>query len=208
MDRAAVAIFVKTPGLSPIKTRLARDIGEAQALAVYRRLLELTERQVRDAAATGLIDGYFAVAEEDAMGDPLWSSLPVVAQGEGDLGMRLAKVYTELEGRYRRVLLIGADCPELTAELLLEAAAGERFTVGPAVDGGFYLFAGSTPLPSSLWQGVEYSAATTAKMLIDRLSAFGAVQLLPTLADIDTVDDLNRLRNVLGIEVGVVNSGD
>jgi glycosyltransferase A (GT-A) superfamily protein (DUF2064 family) len=32
----ALAIFVKTPGLSPVKTRLAEGIGQARAEAFYR----------------------------------------------------------------------------------------------------------------------------------------------------------------------------
>ena len=33
----AVAIFVKTPGLSPLKTRLAKGIGSALATEFHRR---------------------------------------------------------------------------------------------------------------------------------------------------------------------------
>ena len=128
MDRAAVAIFVKTPDYSPIKTRLARDIGEEQAVAIYLRLLAIVEQRVLDAVGSGAIDGYFAVAEQDAMEDPLWRSMPVLGQGEGGLGARLSKIYTELGERYQRVVLIGADCPELTSELMLKAAAASATT--------------------------------------------------------------------------------
>ena len=196
MNRAAVAIFVKTPGYSPVKTRLAREIGEEQAVRVYRQLLAIVEQRVLEAAG---VDGYFAVAEREAADDPLWRLLPVMSQGEGGLGTRLAKIYTELLQRYTRVVLIGADCPELTTELVLEAATpAPHFLIGPATDGGFYLFAGSTPLPASLWEGVQYSVASTAAQLIDGLAPFGMVKLLPPLADLDTLDDLNRVKEIVG----------
>ena len=36
----ALAIFVKTPSLSPVKTRLAQSIGEDKAIAFYMLCLE------------------------------------------------------------------------------------------------------------------------------------------------------------------------
>lgn len=195
MGRAAVAVFVKTPGYSPVKTRLAREIGEERARGVYLQLLAIVERRVKGAVG---VDGYFAVAEHEAVRDPLWRMLPVVHQGDGGLGIRLAKIYSELLAKYDRVVLIGADCPELSSELIVDAAQrGPEFCVGPAIDGGFYLFAGSVPLPTSLWEAIEYSAATTAGELISALNPYGAVELLPPLTDLDTADDLKRLQSVM-----------
>jgi glycosyltransferase A (GT-A) superfamily protein (DUF2064 family) len=50
-----LAVFVKTPGLSPIKTRLAASVGEQKALEFYRRSLRVTEAVVH-AAVKGAVN--------------------------------------------------------------------------------------------------------------------------------------------------------
>ncbi len=44
---AAIAIFVKTPGLSPVKTRLAATIGEEKAKEFYLLSLKAVEKTVK-----------------------------------------------------------------------------------------------------------------------------------------------------------------
>ena len=201
MSSCAIAIFVKTPGYSPIKTRLARELGEEEALRIYRSLLTIVEESVGEAVrACRELNPYWAVAEEDALGDALWQSFPTIDQGTGGLGTRLHKVYAELLERFDRVLLIGADCPLLSASVLVSAAERiqakpqPQFVIGPATDGGFYLFGGAQAIASSVWEGVSYSSSSTASELIDRLAGQGLVVRLPTLSDVDTVDDLEVLR--------------
>lgn len=48
MKNKLVIIFVRNPELGKVKTRLAMTIGEAQALSIYKLLLDHTERVVRD----------------------------------------------------------------------------------------------------------------------------------------------------------------
>ena len=75
----------------------------------------------------------------------------MVQQGEGDLGARLDCVYAALRhGGAPAVALLGADAPQLSPKHLAEAGflaleAGANFVIGPATDGGFYLFAGKAP---------------------------------------------------------------
>ena len=42
MKHGAAAIFVKTPGISPIKTRLAVGIGQANAESFYKMSCQAT----------------------------------------------------------------------------------------------------------------------------------------------------------------------
>ena len=42
----AIALFVKTPGLSPVKTRLAASIGAEAALGLYRLCLRCVDEAV------------------------------------------------------------------------------------------------------------------------------------------------------------------
>jgi hypothetical protein len=79
-----IAIFVKTPGLSPVKTRLAAAIGEKRALEFYRLAIEA----VREVVSASGLQACWAVAEETAD----WTGFPVIFQGEGALGTIMSTV--------------------------------------------------------------------------------------------------------------------
>lgn len=202
----AIAVWVKTPGYTPAKTRLANAIGTAAAETFYRLAVAAVREVVDDACllAPGLFAPYWAVAEGDVAAHACWAGFPVVAQGEGELGERLANVYDVLEARHRAVLFIGADSPQLSPRVLVQAATmlvassnGPEFVLGPAVDGGFYLFGGRRPLPRAVWTGVTYSASATLHDLIAALEPIGVVHLLGTTYDVDTIDELLLLRDDL-----------
>ena len=121
---AALAIFVKTPGLSPIKTRLAQTLGDAAAIEFHRRACVAVAAAADAATRAGLpIVAYWAVAERVALESDEWSGLPRLWQGEGDLGTRLDAVHTVLQARHGTALLFGADTPQLSVELLAQALA-------------------------------------------------------------------------------------
>lgn len=194
MTRPAVAAFVKTPGSSPVKTRLAAVVGEVNAEWFYRLCVAATRAVVRSAE----LAPYWAVAEEGALADPIWNSLDRVPQGPGELGERLDRVYRMLLRRHPAVLLIGADAPLLTREMLEAAAKAVRepatpFALSRSADGGYALFAGSRPLPSEAWTTVPYSCERTAEVFVGKLLPFGAVADLTPLDDVDSFDDLRRL---------------
>ncbi|MEO6966958.1 MAG: DUF2064 domain-containing protein [Rhodanobacteraceae bacterium] len=200
---AALAIFVKTPGHSPIKTRLAAAIGEDNAIAFYQlavtAVAQLAARTQEPACA---LRAYWAVAEAAALDDPVWRALPRIAQGKGNLGARLHHVYSTLQARHGRVLLLGADAPQVTIALLRAASAAlddpaTPFVLGNAHDGGFWLFGGRVPIPEAVWRGVHYSQARTADELRSALMPLGRIAQLPRLTDVDTAPDLGALADAL-----------
>lgn len=199
-----VAVFVKTPGLSPVKTRLAQGIGPERAAAFYglacgavREVIEAARKEAPP------VQGHWAVAEAGA--EPAWRDLPAVAQGEGGLGTRLAVVYEAMraQDRFGAAVLVGADAPQISpATFALTRAAledGADFVLGPAADGGFYLFAGRRPLPAELWESVPYSQGGTAAALKQRLALMGRVTALGRLTDVDTAADLAAARAELAV---------
>lgn len=196
---AAVAVFVKTPGLSPLKTRLAAHIGKEKAEEFYFLSLKALESVLKKAHEKDAnLSCFWAVAEENGLDNPLWESFPKVFQGEGSLGERLHHVFSYLIKSHETVLLIGADCPELSTEHLEQAAKilGKKtasFVLGPALDGGFYLFGGRTPLPKHIWIETPYSEGTTFDTIYKSLKELGKVELLNSAQDIDTLEDLIAL---------------
>lgn len=187
----AVAVFVKTPALSPVKTRLAAAIGPEAALALYRASIDCVCAAV-DASA---LSPYWAVAE--AGGATHWSEWPVLLQPEGDLGARMRGVYQQLIQRHPAVLLVGADVPALSADLLGAAAAGlqgaGRRVIAPARDGGFVLFGANVDLGQAPWSAVDYGSPGTAAAFLAQVGADLPLLRLPEQQDLDTLDDLRAL---------------
>lgn len=188
----AIAIFVKTPGLSPVKTRLARDWGRTRA-ETWHRLAAACVAASALQADIGPV--YWAVAEEDGMQASLWSGLPRLYQGQGGLGQRMASIYHWLLDHHGSGLLLGADAPQWNPAWLQDAARWlsqpePRLCLGPARDGGFWTFAGNRPIPLHAWTGVGYSQAETGLSFRRALNDYGGWLELPTLTDLDQLADL------------------
>jgi uncharacterized protein len=193
--RGAVAVFVKTPGLSPVKTRLQRVRGMAFAEQWHRLAAQATASVVVDAARRKGMHACWAVAEAQALEHPLWAGLPCVAQGEGDLGERMARVHGVLVARHGSCILLGADAPQLQVEVLLQAAtwvrdAAPRCAIGFAADGGFWLFGGNRAVSAKTWTDVRYGGPDTGRDFHAAMAMHGECLVLPPLRDVDEDEDL------------------
>ncbi len=195
-----LAIMVKTPGHSALKTRLAADCGAPWAIAWYQRAAACVAAVVKDCAHSGQhITPYWAVAESEAAAHRQWSGFATLNQGDGDLGTRMAHVHHHLVQKHGAGILIGADAPQLCGNWLDQACAwlaqpSARQVIGPASDGGFWLYGGNRMAPASLWQSVVYSQADTATHFRKALAAQGEWLSLPNLTDVDTIADLAAMR--------------
>lgn len=195
--RRAIACFVKTLGYSNVKTRLASSIGMDRANEFYRLSLGCTEKEMIELKSK--VTPYWAVAEVNAVNEPVWQSLPVVEQGGGSLGERLNNVYQKLLHKYDEVFLIGADSPQIRwSHLELDKALQYHdFAVGLCEDGGFYIFGGRKEIPREAWLNITYSEATTGASLMMELERLGSVKRLPVQFDVDELNDLNHLKSIL-----------
>lgn len=198
----AIAIFVKTPGYSAVKTRLAEGIGEQAARAWYEQAAQTVAAVARQAGERHGAEVYWAVAEDAALAHEVWWDLPNLAQGEGGLGARMGRVHAELVARHDAGLLLGADTPQLAVTHLVEAlrwcdAASTRHALGPARDGGFWLYAGNRVTPLPAWESVGYSRSDTARNLRAVVGEPEAWLDLPTLTDVDRSDDLAAMEREL-----------
>lgn len=199
MAAGGIAIFVKTPGYSAVKTRLAAEAGEAFACEWHRRAAA-TVAEVAGAVAAGCDASlYWAVAEPEAIRDHVWADRPNLAQGAGGLGARMGRVHAELVARHGSGVLLGADAPQLDARALRQACVwladpAARQTLGPARDGGFWLYGGNRATAAERWEEVVYSRSDTAARFEAAFGDRGDWLLLPPLTDVDRADDLVALR--------------
>jgi uncharacterized protein len=199
----ALVIFVKTPGFSPVKTRLARHLGVTQAEAFH---LASTRAVASIAQCLGQqtdVVSYFAVAEQEALNNKNWQALPTLWQGEGGLGQRMALVYQQLLRRHDFVIIVGSDIPQMTVAELYAAATWlvdkqqSRLVYGASADGGFWLCGGNCAIPEPLWTNVRYSVADTGAQFLKGIIPLGEVQMQSTLCDVDELEDLIELRKSL-----------
>ena len=116
-------IFARQPVLGRVKTRLAADIGDEAALAVYRELLSITAEAVTAAKQPATV--WLADAPTPPPAAlPEWPSLPWQPQAAGDLGQRMTAAFAHaFASGATAVAIIGTDCPGLRASHLTQAFA-------------------------------------------------------------------------------------
>jgi len=184
-------IFAKNPELGKVKTRLAATIGDAKALEVYKELLSYT-CDISSKTNTEKVVFYSNKIEQ---GD-LWDDAgfeQAVQQGE-DLGERMANA---IENKFNdnKVVIIGTDCKELTADIIDQAFKTLDFVdvvIGPAQDGGYYLI-GMKSLELNLFENIHWSTSQVLDETIGKINTRKlSFLLLKTLSDIDTEEDLKK----------------
>jgi glycosyltransferase A (GT-A) superfamily protein (DUF2064 family) len=121
-----ILIFAKAPVAGKVKTRLIPALGAEGAAALAAEMLH---RTAGEAAAAAL--GPVELCADPDPGHPDWKSqippgLDLSAQGDGDLGQRLARAARRTIEGGERILLIGTDCPGLDRVRLAEAASSAR----------------------------------------------------------------------------------
>jgi len=188
--RNTVFVFARAPRLGAVKRRLARDIGARAALEFHRATMLAL---LRGLVAERRVRTVLAVTPDHAR-FPVPVRVPRVPQGAGDLGTRMQRAAARVP--HGRVVIIGCDIPDARpADVLAAFRALDRADAvfGPAEDGGYWLVGLSPRRPASPFAAVRWS---TAHALADTLANFRGrrVTFLRTLRDVDTAQDLNRLR--------------
>ncbi|HET9031739.1 MAG TPA: DUF2064 domain-containing protein [Dokdonella sp.] len=198
----AIAIFVKTPALSPVKTRLWPQLGRGKSERLHLASAAAVRSMVEKSSHAGTTTGYWAIAEAAELSASHWPGLHHVEQGMGSLGERMACVYRQLRTHHRGVILIGADAPQLQSHHLVQMAewldsTAPRLGIGRAEDGGFWLFGGNQDLVESAWTRAHYSRATTSVEFIEAMSGYGDWLELDILRDIDEASDIEPVQVAL-----------
>lgn len=187
-------IFIRNPQLGKVKTRLARTLGNEEALRIYQILLEKTRLAALGCAAERWLLYSDFVDEQDAW---LPESFQKQTQSPGDLGERMEAAFKKaFEAGASKVAIIGSDCPELSGEVLEQAFAlldSNDFVLGPVPDGGYYLI-GMRAFDPSVFQGIEWSTESVREKTLEKIASAGkSCAFLPLLTDVDTEEDWRKL---------------
>jgi rSAM/selenodomain-associated transferase 2/rSAM/selenodomain-associated transferase 1 len=196
---ARLIVFTRFPEPGQTKTRLIGRLGAVGAADLQREMTAHTLAEVRALAARGGAWPEVRYEGGDAarMFAMFGGDLRYVPQGGGDLGDRLARaVATAFEEGAGVVLVIGSDCPGVTADLLdraLDLLRGDarRVVLGPALDGGYYLIGLGRDVPE-LFAEVAWGTEHVLDRTIERARRAGLeVRLLEAFADVDRPEDLD-----------------
>jgi rSAM/selenodomain-associated transferase 1 len=197
-DRVRVAVFAKAPVAGQVKTRLVATLGEAGAAELHASLVRHA-LFAATLAGVGRVELWCAPDETHAFfGECARDMGARLRRQEGaDLGARMAHAFEASLSAGRQLILIGSDCPALTAggiERAAAALASHDAVVTPAEDGGYVLIGLSRRVPG-LFDGIEWSTASVMDATRERLRAAGARWLeLPALWDVDRPEDYARLQ--------------
>jgi rSAM/selenodomain-associated transferase 1 len=195
--RLVLGVFAKWPRPSFVKTRLAAAVGPDRAATVARAFLLDT----LDRLAAIPVRRVVAFSPDDAYADGaalVSGRYELRAQGDGDLGVRMARFVTaEVDAGADAVVVVGADSPTLPVEFVERAFTDLEqadLVLGPATDGGYYLFGCGRRVPP-VFDGVPWGTNRVLAETVARLPAdLWRLRVLPPWYDVDTPDDWEMLR--------------
>ena len=198
MKTIRTIIIAKAPLAGFAKTRLIPALGADGAARLATQMLHHTVNTAFEANMDATI-GAVELCASPAPHDRVWrqynlpANLQWSAQGEGDLGERMARVASRVVSAGESVVLIGTDCPAIDTAVLrqvAEALIDNDACMIPTFDGGYALL-GLNRFDASLFTNIAWSTETVANTTIERVHKLNwKCKLFPKLHDIDETADL------------------
>lgn len=192
MNENLILIFTRNPELGKVKTRLAKGVGDVNALAIYKILLDHTQQITSKVQATKRV-----MYSETIVTNDLWSNyiFEKKAQVGDDLGERMHNAFAEgFANGYQKIVIIGSDMYDLTTndiEHAFDKLEDNDIVIGPAEDGGYYLL-GMKAISENLFKNKEWGTDTVLKDTLKDIKNL-KYYLLKEKNDIDTFEDIKDI---------------
>jgi rSAM/selenodomain-associated transferase 1 len=194
---SVLLIFCKAPVAGQVKTRLQPALTAGQAVAVHRQLTRMTldracQKPLCPVALCCPPDSEHPFFQQCAKDYPLM--LP--QQRGNDLGERMHLALTDALSRYHHAVLVGCDCPSLTADDLRQALQAledsSDCVIAPAEDGGYVLIGLNAPQPG-LFDDMDWGTDSVMAETHYRVVKAGlSLHELGMQWDVDTIEDWKR----------------
>ncbi|MBF0514143.1 MAG: TIGR04282 family arsenosugar biosynthesis glycosyltransferase [Desulfovibrionaceae bacterium] len=182
-----------------MKTRLARELRDAAALAIHEACI-LDMLDMLGALGPGLQVAVYCHPARQAARVSAWlGGGTVFGQRGNDLGERmLAALRESFDNGSDAAMIVGGDVPELHPDVLRRAAfllAESPAVLGPAADGGYYLIGFTRQgLCPQAFEAIPWGGPDVLARTLDALSRQGVTPaLLPGLRDLDRLADVLAL---------------
>jgi hypothetical protein len=189
-----VIVLAEAPVPDRVEDWLSPPLRPQQAALLAEAALADTLEVVTAAPVTRRV-----LALDGAPGDWLPDGFRVIGQRGAGLDERLAAAFADAYATAPLpMVLIGADTPQVTPDMIGDAVAslesGEADAVfGPSADGGFWLLGLRRP-DRSLLAGVPMSAQDPGRVLLERLAGAGLrVALAPRLTEVSTIETAEQV---------------
>ncbi len=200
MPMNRLLIFTRYPEPGTTKSRLIPALGAEGAARLQREMTRHTLGWARHLGEAVSVEVLFEGGDRQRMQACFGNELTYRPQGDGDLGARLKKAAADaMENQSDRVVIVGSDCPELSAELTRTAfdrLAENDLVLGPAVDGGYYLVGLGREVPG-LFEGIDWGTDRVFEQTLAAARRLGlSVATLPVLADVDRPEDLHLWQRI------------
>jgi rSAM/selenodomain-associated transferase 1 len=200
-----IILFTRYPVPGHCKTRLIPALGPVGATVIHHQMTRRILEQLSKLAAIHpyRLEIHHDSDHENQMRAWLGAHHHYQRQADGDIGFRMREAISSHQGQMRRLLLIGSDCPELSATILQDSFTAlntHDLVLGPAFDGGYYLIGvrdtSADLVCDNLFQDIPWGTDTvcaTTLSLAERLQL--RCHSLKRLHDIDTPADLKYLHH-------------
>jgi hypothetical protein len=199
--RERLIVFTRYPEPGTTKTRLIPCLGAMGAADLQRKMSDRVLAQASALKAWRNLDleVRYEGGSDRLMRTWLGDGGNYVAQGEGDIGQRMARAMGEaMQEGAASAVIIGSDIPGITTALL--ASAFEKLghgtvVLGPATDGGYYLIgltaSALAAVSATIFADMPWGTSVVLKETCRRLARVGlSYTLLDPLSDVDRPEDL------------------
>jgi len=200
-----VLVVAKAPVPGQAKTRLAASVGDTAAADIAAAALLDTLDAVAAApvaARVVALTGELSAASYGAEITAGLADFTVVPQRGAGFAERLANAHIDaaaVSGGLP-VLQIGMDTPQVTDELIGDCARellAADAVLGLARDGGWWLLGVTEGAMADCLRTIPMSRSDTGAVTLAALENTGNhVSLVSTLADVDTIGDVDEVRRV------------
>lgn len=192
MSKNLLIIFTRNPELGKVKTRLAKKIGNENALIIYNTLLNRTKNATKNLDCEKAIYYSVKIREHDIWDATIYQKYQ---QHGADLGIRMHNAFRKaFSNNYDKVVIIGSDLFDLNPDHInkaFKALDKNDIVIGPAHDGGYYLIAMKSLFPQ-VFKNKNWGTSTIFQDTIKDLEN-KSIHVLETLNDIDVYDDLKNI---------------
>ena len=190
--------MAKAPIPNQVKTRMIPSLDPGTVSGLYHNFLLDKIEQVKNIEAQAFI-AYTPEAEFAFFQSIAPSGFNLIKQTGSDLGERLANISRSLfKQDFKKVLMLDSDSPDLPVEYIkkgLEKLDNCDVVIGPCEDGGYYLIGLSENQPL-IFEGIPWSTSRVTELTMNKAKSSGLiVSLLEKWYDIDTIENLQRLKN-------------
>jgi len=200
MERCLI-IFAREPKKGQVKSRLAQSVSQEKALDLYKAFLKDTLNLAKKVKSDQKILAY-ASKNSCSYLKKVGAGFCFHRQKGETLGARMLEAVAFSQKKFLacQTVIIGTDSPHLPVSFIRRSFMALRkvdLVLGPCEDGGFYLI-GMRKIEPQIFKGVVWSSSSVLKRTLLNAKRLGLkAELLESFFDIDTQDDLTKLKEFL-----------